>query len=303
MFKSQNDSYLFVDDYRDVTYDLIIAMKPKKPIISGRVLDAENMSRSVERGQVILRTAKMSYYANYDASNEPFTITEAGFTWEREVSEAKGNGYFSFGDLIPNIFIPGTAVTEPIEVNSLADLIGSGRYGLCQGSSDYQLFVKARGYTLAEFKQEGKETVKDPESKWFPAEPLKPKMGQQFHFPMILMGPDGWITGCVTDEEGNALEALAKTTRSVLTETIDAPPGKACPPKVVQQVSLGNSSGRGRGNTVSFIEARRNWFRVPAPSTYSDTLFVMPRNISKYSATPSLSPPCPKEGTMWVRSS
>ena len=282
LFKSQNDSYLFVDDYRDVTYDLIIAMHPQKPIISGRVLDAENMSRSVERGQVLLKTAKLSYFARYDYANT-VQMVSAGFTWEREVSEAKGNGYFSFDDLIPNVFIPGTAVTEPIEVNNLNDLsTGTGRYGLCQGSSDYQLFVKARGYTLAEFKQEGQETVKNPESKWFPAEPLKPKMGQQFHFPAILMGPDGWITGCVTDEEGNALEALAKTTRSVLIETKDAPPGKGCPPKVVQQMSLGNSSGHGRGNTVSIIEARRNWFRVPAPSGYSDTLFVMPRNISKY---------------------
>lgn len=281
LYKHRNDSFLFVDDYRDVTHDLILAMNPKKPVISGRVLDAENRSRSVERGQVILKTAKLSYFARYDYANSVLMVSP-GFTWEREVSEAKGNGYFYFDDLIPNVFVPGTAVTEPIEVNNLADLIsGTGRYGLCQGSSDYQLFVKARGYTLAEFKQEGQETVKNMGGKWFPAEPLKPKMGQQFHFPAILMGPDGWITGCVTDEEGNALEALVKTTRSVLKETQDAPPGKACPPKLVQQLSPGSSSG-GRGNLASLIEARRNWFRVPAPSTYSDTLFVMPRNISKY---------------------
>ena len=82
------------------------------------------------------------------------------------------------------------------------------------------------------------------------------------------------------DEEGNALEALAKPPAACSQKRL-TPPGKACPPKVVQQVSSATPQAA-EGNTVSIIEARRNWFRVPAPSGYSDTLFVMPRNISKY---------------------
>ena len=292
LFDRQNDGYWFTDDFKNLTYDLIVQMRPNEPVISGRVLDAENMSRSVEDGEVILRTAKPCFFIANDRTSWQ-TFTPEGFPKTRKVSNAKGNGYFSFDNLIPNIFVSGKyGPAEPLdpETVSLVSYMDLGLGG-CQGSSDYQLCVKAKGYTLTEFREEGKEAVKSGTgNKWFPAEPMKPKMGQQIHFPLILMGPDGWITGCVIDEEGNALEARARTTRSLSKKTVNPPPGKSC--AGAEHVPIGNTAGALWGHVLTLPS--NNWFKVPAPSGYSDTLFVAPSNVSKYFSDTLLIPAMPE---------
>ena len=285
-------TYRFADEYKPTECTINIRMRPKRPIISGRVMDAENRARSVEAGSVLLK-----YEYNYGRETRYWnggrdSPSESGHGMlERKVSQADGQGFFKFEDLYPNFKMEDWERwnTDPETIRTYGD-----SWYRAFSSSDYQLCVKAKGYTLAEFRQAGKEPVKDVGDKWFPAEPMKPKMGQQIHFPQILMGPDGWITGCVIDEEGYALEALTKTTRSVLIETKNAPPGKSCPGKQRPLGFFGGSSGSFKGYTNLNFGLGRNWFRVPAPSGYSDTLFVMPRNISKYFSDTLLIPVMPE---------
>lgn len=284
-------TYRFADEYKPTECTINIRMRPKRPIISGRVMDAENRARSVEAGSVLLK-----YEYNHGRETRYWngggdSPRESGHGMlERKVSQADGQGFFKFEDLYPNFEIDWERWnTNPETIRTYGD-----SWYRAFSSSDYQLCVKAKGYTLAEFRQAGKEPVKDVGDKWFPAEPMKPKMGQQIHFPQILMGPDGWITGCVIDEEGYALEALTKTTRSVLIETKNAPPGKSCPGKQRPLGFFGGSSGSFKGYTNLNFGLGRNWFRVPAPSGYSDTLFVMPRNISKYFSDTLLIPVMPE---------
>lgn len=316
------DSYRFADEYKPSECTIKVRMIPERPVISGQVLDAENMSRSVENGEVRLRGRNIGYqggeYLKVKRENwggpwpgeedkmddmESVKIEGNYVYYARErgeeglntyavlpVSEAKGKGYFAFTNLYPNFnYRKNLNSTKPGVVEE---------YREEYSKSDYQLSVKARGYTLAEFRQQGQDPVKNVGDKWFPAEPLKPKMGQQFHFPAILMGPDGWITGCVIDEEGYALEARAKTTRSLLKKTEFAPSGQSCPAKV-REITVGGSPGSSKptalkGQSVSVMgDLAENWFKVPAPSTYSDTLFVIPEN-SKYFSDTLLIPSMPE---------
>ena len=250
---SYNGEYRYTNDYKKTVCQINVIMYPKNPIISGHVLDAENTQRSVEQGEVMLRE-------NTDCFHELTEVFHQGSKGSSlrslKISEANRNGFFSFKNLVPNYEV----------MLDKQDNEGFDRYHY---DSDYQLFVKARGYTLSLFQQEGKEKKENIKFNiWFPAEPMKPKMGQQIHFPMILMRPNGWITGCVVDEEDNPMRATVRTTRSRLVSTEQAPPGAECFTK--KNILFG--SKKARFSTVT----APCWFKVYAPSGYTDTLFVSP---------------------------
>jgi len=54
-YKGNTEGYRFASDFKDITCDIYFRLYPEWPIISGRVLDAENTKRSVESGEVHLK--------------------------------------------------------------------------------------------------------------------------------------------------------------------------------------------------------------------------------------------------------
>ncbi|HHU96424.1 MAG TPA: TANFOR domain-containing protein [Petrimonas sp.] len=258
-YKGNTEGYRFASDFKDITCDIYFRLYPEWPIISGRVLDAENTKRSVESGEVHLKVIGTAYYEQDYGMGSYARIY--GYDRMQPISEAKEKGYFSFKHLIPNV---GPIVKDGRTQN--------------KGQSDYKLFVKARGYTLSLFQQEGEGKVENIQSNiWFPAEPLKPKIGQQIHFPQILMRPNGWVTGCVMDEHENGQEAIVRTTRSKEVETISPPLGSECGVMKIQ-----HSFDK---KTATLSHVGNNWFKVHAPSGYTDTLFVIPRDLNFFPDT------------------
>ncbi len=287
MDNDYQDTYRFTNEYVPAECEIKVRMIPKKPIISGHVLDAENMERSVEEGEVQLKSEGGAHYYEERPGYKRYEYIGENYIEKRNVSEMDNKGYFVFKDLIPNY----KDYKEYVGDNTVT----SG------GDSNYQLFVKAKGYTLAMFKQKGKEKEENIESNiWFPTEPMKPKMGQQIHFPLILMSPNGWITGCVANEEGYAMNAEVHTTRSKQITTQRPPEGKACPTKAVIQAPAGMGSKTGKvhkgGTTLTMSMQGNNWFKVPAPSGYSDTLFVRPVDTWHYFTDTILIPSMPEGG-------
>ena len=246
-----DDEYLFTTGFEKKTCECPIILMAKEPIISGRVLDSENTKRSVEDGDVRLRY-KMGNKGGYSLTNSP----PSGIMG-RPVSEAKGHGYFQFDNLIPNYNIEiRTPIWKEGVGNKPPRVVGEN-VEQRSSESEYQLSVIAKGYTLVLFEQKGKgKTNINGNSLWFPAEPMKPKMGQQLHFPQILMKPSGTITGYVVNEEGRPQEALVFTTRSRTHKTF---------------------GGKEFGGS--------NRFSVPAPSGYTDTLFVQPVDRAYFTDT------------------
>ncbi len=287
MDNDYQDTYRFTNEYVPAECEIKVRMIPKKPIISGHVLDAENMERSVEKGEVQLKSEGGAHYYEERPDYKKYEHVGGNYIEKRNVSEMDNKGYFVFKDLIPNY----KDYKEYVGDNTVT----SG------GDSNYQLFIKAKGYTLAMFKQKGKEKEENIESNiWFPTEPMKPKMGQQIHFPVILMSPNGWITGCVANEEGYAMNAEVHTTRSKQITTQRPPEGKACPTKAVIQAPAGMGSKTGKvhkgGTTLTMSMQGNNWFKVPAPSGYSDTLFVRPVDTWHYFTDTILIPSMPEGG-------
>lgn len=93
--------YLFRSVFQKETCESPIVLRAKEPIISGRVLDSENMNRSVEKGEVLLRYSH-EYRHEFDPSN-PDNRDKKNFSGKgydgilkRSVSEAQGHGYFQF---------------------------------------------------------------------------------------------------------------------------------------------------------------------------------------------------------------
>lgn len=259
-----DDEYLFTTGFEKTTCECPIILIAKEPIISGRVLDSANVSRSVEDGEVQLRYAKegRSLRDKTLRFRTIHTVTVPGTPdgiLVRPVSEAKGHGYFQFDNLIPNYeYDDKTVIWKEGAGNKPPRVIGEKTVKRVS-ASEYQLSVKAKGYTLVLFEQKGKGKTKISGNKkdfWFPAEPLKPKMGQQLSFPQILMKPSGTITGYVVDEEGHPQKAIVFTTRSRTHKTF---------------------GGKEFGGS--------NRFSVPAPSGYTDTLFVQPVNKAYFTDT------------------
>ena len=258
IYESSYGDYLFTSEFKKETCEYPFILTAKEPIISGRVLDYENTVRSVEDGEVQLRYAKEGRSLRDKTLRFPTIHTVPGTPdgiLVRPVSEAKGHGYFQFDNLIPNY--------EYVEKKYGRDPSGTGSIVKAEykhfSASEYQLSVKAKGYTLVLFEQKGKGKTKISGNKkdfWFPAEPMKPRMGQQLHFPQILMKPSGTITGYVVDEEGHPQEAIVFTTRSRTHRTF---------------------GGKEFGGS--------NRFSVPAPSGYTDTLFVQPVNRAYFTDT------------------
>ena len=284
VYESSYGDYLFTTGFKKETCECPITLEAKRPIISGRVLDSENTKRSVEDGEVRLRGKNIATHASehlktkkedwegpwpWDKEeldeNESVKV-EGGYvyytrnvhdkeglnTYEtRQISEANGKGYFVFSNLYPNFQI------REDRKSTGKGVVEEYREEYC--GSEYQLSVKAKGYTLELFEQKGKGKTEISGNKkdfWFPAEPMKPKMGQQLFFPQILMKPSGTITGYVVDEEGHPQEAIVFTTRSRTHKTF---------------------GGKEFGGS--------NRFSVPAPSGYTDTLFVQPVNKAYFTDT------------------
>ena len=284
VYESSYGDYLFTTGFKKETCECPITLEAKRPIISGRVLDSENTKRSVEDGEVRLRGKNIATHASehlktkkedwegpwpWDEEeldeNESVKV-EGGYvyytrnvsnkeglnTYEtRQISEANGKGYFVFSNLYPNFQI------REDRKSTKKGVVEEYREEYC--GSEYQLSVKAKGYTLELFEQKGKGKTEISGNKkdfWFPTEPLQPKMGQQLHFPQILMKPSGTITGYVVDEEGHPQKAMVFTTRSRTHKT---------------------SGGKEFGGS--------NRFSVPAPSGYTDTLFVQPVNRAYFTDT------------------
>ncbi|PNE29297.1 hypothetical protein BHU09_02395 [Tannerella sp. oral taxon 808] len=261
VYESSYGDYLFTTGFKKETCECPITLEAKRPIISGRVLDSENTKRSVEDGEVRLRYSYKKHVEEYvyvrkGRIGQPMTPYEEiseGLLLTRSVSEAKGHGYFQFDNLIPNYdYEEKKNVWDQEKKNIIAK--SEIRW---VSASQYQLSVIAKGYRLELFEQKGKgKTNINGNSLWFPAEPMKPKMGQQLYFPQILMKPSGTITGYVVDEEGHPQEAIVFTTRSMEHRT---------------------SGGKEFGGS--------NRFSVPAPSGYTDTLFVQPVNRAYFTDT------------------
>ena len=258
-----DDEYLFTTGFEKTTCECPIILTAKEPIISGRVLDYENTVRSVEDGEVQLRYAKegrslRDKTLRFHAIHTTVPGTPDGIL-VRPVSEAKGHGYFQFDNLIPNYeYDDKTVIWKEGAGNKPPRVVGEKTVKRVS-ASEYQLSVKAKGYTLVLFEQKRKGKTKISGNKkdfWFPAEPMKPRMGQQLFFPQILMKPSGTITGYVVDEEGHPQEAIVFTTRSRTHRTF---------------------GGKEFGGS--------NRFSVPAPSGYTDTLFVQPVNRAYFTDT------------------
>ena len=259
-----DDEYLFTTGFEKTTCECPIILMAKEPIISGRVLDSANVSRSVEDGEVQLRYAKegRSLRDKTRRFRTIHTVTVPGTPdgiLVRPVSEAKGHGYFQFDNLIPNYeYDDKTVIWKEGAGNKPPRVVGEKTVKRVS-ASEYQLSVKAKGYTLVLFEQKGKGKTEISGNKkdfWFPTEPLQPKMGQQLFFPQILMKPSGTITGYVVDEEGHPQKAIVFTTRSMKHRT---------------------SGGKEFGGS--------NRFSVPAPSGYTDTLFVQPVDNAYFTDT------------------
>ena len=91
------------------------------------------------------------------------------------------------------------------------------------------------------------------------------------------MRPNGWVTGCVMDEHENGQEAIVRTTRSKEVETISPPLGSECGVMKIQ-----HSFDK---KTATLSHVGNNWFKVHAPSGYTDTLFVIPRDLNFFPDT------------------
>ncbi|MBI5325935.1 MAG: hypothetical protein HZB41_11800 [Ignavibacteriae bacterium] len=186
--------YLFVEDYKPVSLSINVYLEPKKPIISGRVLDASNAMRSVNFGIVMLYSGKKS-----DDSDMGLYTGTGGCV--RIVGEAYQNGYFVFKNL-------------PAKY----DNINHYRYRLKFNSPGYYLYgaTKLTGSVDTVTQSASKECIPPVPSG------ISLKMGQQMHFPQVLMMPKGTVYGYVINEEGKAVECYVRTKNGKMTKTEQA---------------------------------------------------------------------------------
>lgn len=247
------DLYHFTSSFKRTVCEVPIAMAPKNPIVSGRLLDSENLGRGVD-GTVFLE--KMQW--NSDGTLLENLHAPIG----KQSTSAKNHGYFIFDNLavqekVIRLVPPDKNSPEfkarqerkkqieermkemkkdDPEYRALAEelmtLILEDRLKRYEDDRDvnYLLDIDAPGYSLRRAReQKGLKDTADVElnhrSSWFPATGFTLKMGQQMHFPQILMEPNGKITGYVVAEEGldgtpeQPQKADVRSTRSRLIET------------------------------------------------------------------------------------
>ncbi|TAL71109.1 MAG: hypothetical protein EPN82_00390 [Bacteroidetes bacterium] len=186
--------FLFIEDYKPVSLSINVYLEPKKPIISGRVLDASNAMRSVNFGIVSLYWGKET-----DDSDMKLYTGTGGCA--RVVGEAFQNGYFVFKDL-------------PAKYTN----VNHYRYRLKFNCPGYYLYGanKLTGSVDTVNQTVSKECI--------PPVPnaISLKMGQQMHFPQVLMMPKGTVYGYVIDEDGKAVECYVRTKNGKMVKTEDA---------------------------------------------------------------------------------
>ena len=130
---------------------------------------------------------------------------------------------------------------------------------------NYLLDIDAPGYSLRRAReQKGLKDTADVElnhrSSWFPATGFTLKMGQQMHFPQILMQPNGIIKGYVVAEEG-----------------LDGTPERP------EQADVRSTRSR-----LITTEKPKQEFTVRVPTLQAknaDTLFILPRDLNYYPDT------------------
>ncbi|WP_449188622.1 TANFOR domain-containing protein [Tannerella forsythia] len=299
------DEYHFTNDFKRIECEVRIIMSPKNPIVSGRLLDSENMMRGVD-GRVYLCRMSYNYYGEKETKHYD-DYFEKGFFGDwfdfRETSEKNNRGYFVFDNLgltnnityrNPEYDEYTRAYNKWVENNEtlkkrnkakkqkdydkynrqyeeekaafLASLGPKPPMHLeKEVESEYALAPSATGYSLLRAREQKgltdtTESVIDKRAAYFPATGFKLKMGQQMHFPQILMQPNGKITGYVVAEKGldgtpeKSKKADVHSTRSRLIETIDP--------------------------------NQRFTVRVPTyQSKNADTLFVIPRDLNYFPDT------------------
>lgn len=284
------DLYHFTSSFKRSVCEVPIVMTPKNPIVSGRLLDSENLGRGVD-GTVYLE--KMQW--NSDGTLLENLHAPIG----KQSTSAKNHGYFIFDNLavqekVIRLVPPDKNSPEfkarqerkkqieermkemkkdDPEYRALAEelmtLILEDRLKRYEDDRDvnYLLDIDAPGYSLRRAReQKGLKDTADVElnhrSSWFPATGFTLKMGQQMHFPQILMEPNGKITGYVVAEEG-----------------LDGTPERP------QEADV--RSTRSRLITTKQKDSKEEFtVRVPTGQwDNTDTLFILPRNLSYYPDT------------------
>lgn len=282
------DLYHFTSSFKRTVCEVPIVMTPKNPIVSGRLLDSENLGRGVD-GTVFLE--KMQW--NSDGTLLENLHAPIG----KQSTSAKNHGYFIFDNLavqekVIRLVPPDKNSPEfkarqerkkqieermkemkkdDPEYRALAEelmtLILEDRLKRYEDDRDvnYLLDIDAPGYSLRRAReQKGLKDTADVElnhrSSWFPATGFTLKMGQQMHFPQILMEPNGKITGYVVAEEG-----------------LDGTPERP------EQADVRSTRSR-----LITTEKPKQEFTVRVPTLQvknADTLFILPRDLNYYPDT------------------
>ena len=282
------DLYYFTSSFKRSVCEVPIVMTPKNPIVSGRLLDSENLGRGVD-GTVFLE--KMQW--NSDGTLLENLHAPIG----KQSTSAKNHGYFIFDNLavqekVIRLVPPDKNSPEfkarqerkkqieermkemkkdDPEYRALAEelmtLILEDRLKRYEDDRDvnYLLDIDAPGYSLRRAReQKGLKDTADVElnhrSSWFPATGFTLKMGQQMHFPQILMEPNGKITGYVVAEEG-----------------LDGTPERP------EQADVRSTRSR-----LITTEKPKQEFTVRVPTLQvknADTLFILPRDLNYYPDT------------------
>ena len=282
------DLYHFTSSFKRTVCEVPIVMAPKNPIVSGRLLDSENLGRGVD-GTVTL--AKMHW--NLDGT----LLKNWHIPIGKQSTSAKNHGYFMFDNLavqekVIRLVPPDEnspefkarqekkkQIEERMEkmkkddpeyralAEELLTLIFEDYPKRYEDDREvnYLLDIDARGYSLLRAReQKGLKDTADVElnhrSSWFPATGFTLKMGQQMHFPQILMQPNGIIKGYVVAEEG-----------------LDGTPERP------EQANVRSTRSR-----LITTEKPKQEFTVRVPTLQAknaDTLFILPRDLNYYPDT------------------
>ncbi|BAR48109.1 TANFOR domain-containing protein [Tannerella forsythia] len=284
------DLYYFTSSFKRSVCEVPIVMIPKNPIVSGRLLDSENLGRGVDGTVDLLRR---EYNPGTGEAFDGFSRLQ-----ERETS-ASNHGYFVFDNLGIKRkidFLNSANIEYDKKKQEIFEKKYSKRYSSATSDeelreileefkedvekqlgprppfiiskevqNEYALDPFARGYSLLRAReQKGLKDTADVElnhrSSRFPATGFTLKMGQQMHFPQILMQPNGKITGYVVAEEG-----------------LDGTPERP------EQADVRSTRSR-----LITTEKPKQEFTVRVPTLQAknaDTLFILPRNLNYYPDT------------------
>ena len=286
------DLYHFTSSFKRPVCEVPIVMTPKNPIVSGRLLDSENLGRGVDGTVDLLRR---EYNPGTGEAFDGFSRLQ-----KRETS-ASNHGYFVFDNLgiKRKIDFPNPAEREysnkkqeifkkkyskryysATSDEELGEILEEFKEDVekqlgprppfiisKEVQNEYALDPFARGYSLLRAReQKGLKDTADVElnhrSSLFPATGFTLKMGQQMHFPQILMQPNGIIKGYVVAEEG-----------------LDGTPERP------QEADV--RSTRSRLITTKQKDSKEEFtVRVPTlQAKNADTLFILPRNLNYYPDT------------------